>query len=99
MPVSPYPDNILKPVFHQAEDARLNINGLYSILHLRIRQIFQLNQSAAFKTNIIIVFLLNFSNLLFFQILNLLFQIRYKIFIMAIQIVLIKRIGTIYKID
>ena len=31
--------------------------------------------------------------------LNLLFQIRYKIFIMAIQIVLIKRIGTIYKID
>ena len=57
--VSPYPDNILKPVFHQAEDARLNINGLHSILHLRIRQIFQLNQSAAFKTNIIIVFLLN----------------------------------------
>ena len=55
LPVRADPDNVLESVFHQAEDAGMNLSGLHLVFYLLFGHVFQYDQATVFESDVIVV--------------------------------------------
>ena len=98
MSVCTYPNDVLVFIFQQTKYSGADIGRLYDILYFLVGLILQLDQAAALKSDIVIILFL-YNGGYFPALMYLRFEINDIIFLLAIQVIFIESVSTVYEIE